>query len=84
MKTHNQIEQNIHKPTFKRISAQDLPILSKFFAKYPSRSCDFSIGGVLMWVDYYDYEMAIFNESLFIRGKDPVSGNKIYYRPIGR
>lgn len=83
MKTHNQIEQNIHKPTFKRISAQDLPILSKFFAKYPSRSCDFSIGGVLMWVDYYDYEMAIFNESLFIRGKDPVSGNMIYYRPIG-
>lgn len=83
MKTHNQIEQNIHKPTFRRISVQDLPILSKFFAQYPSRSCDFSIGGVLMWADYYDYEMAIFNESLFIRGKDPVSGNMIYYRPVG-
>lgn len=76
-------EPYIPSPTFKPLTAGDMPMLASFFKRYPSRSCDFSIGGTLMWADYYNYERAIYNGTLFIRGKDPVSGTTIYYCPVG-
>lgn len=32
------------------------------------RTCDFSIGGIYMWVDYFGYEYCIFQDTLFIKG----------------
>lgn len=32
------------------------------------RTCDFSFGGVLMWVAYYSYTYCIYRNTLFIRG----------------
>lgn len=68
---------------FKPISESEIPLLFKYFSAFPSRSCDFSIGGVLMWADYYGYEFAEYKDSLFIRGLDPETGKTIYYLPAG-
>lgn len=64
---------------FRSVVADDIPLLQTFFNKYPSRSCDFSIGGVMMWVDYFHYELALFGESLIIRGKMFGSNTRMYY-----
>lgn len=34
----------------------------------PGRTTDFSYAGVLMWVDFFNYEYAIINDTLFIKG----------------
>lgn len=83
MKTHN--TPNIWSDTlvFHSITMDTLPLLSHYFNRYPSRSCDFSIAGVMMWTEYYSYEYAEFAETLFIRGIDPESGMMLYYRPVG-
>lgn len=69
---------------FNPITDKTLPVLEKYFRAYPSRSCDFSIAGVMMWAEYYSYEYAESSDTLFIRGIDPDSGVMIYYNPIGK
>lgn len=65
------------------VGMADIPMLKEFFKTYPSRSCDFSLGGVLMWRDYFDYHYAVAADSLFIIGKAPDSDTAIFYEPRG-
>lgn len=68
---------------FRPVEFRDIPLLTEFFNRYPSRSCDFSVGGVLMWADYFDYRIAVQDDSLLICGTDPTSGDKLFYAPCG-
>ena len=55
-------------PEFKKIKAEDMPLIWEFLKNEPGRTTDFSYGGVLMWVDYFKYEYSIYKETLFIKG----------------
>lgn len=68
---------------FRPVEFRDIPLLTEFFNRYPSRSCDFSVGGVLMWADYFDYRIAIHENSLLIAGTDPADKKNIFYAPCG-
>ena len=68
---------------FRPVSEDDIPLLRCFFDKANSRSNDFSVGGLLMWVEYFDYEIAVVEDSLIIKGRDPESGKLIFYQPCG-
>lgn len=57
-----------HSLNFKRISHKDMPIIWNFLRKESGRTTDFSYGGVLMWIDYFHYEYAVFNDTLFLKG----------------
>lgn len=50
-----------------------------------SRTCDYTLAGLLMWADYFKYEYAVFDETLFVMG---VAENDVTRRafsaPIGR
>lgn len=46
------------------------------------RTCDFSYGGLLMWAPYFDYEYAIVDDTLFIKGRDE-SGQESFNVPLG-
>lgn len=35
-----------------------------------SRTCDYTLAGLLMWADYFKYEYAIIDNTLFIKGTD--------------
>lgn len=70
--------------SFKAITDMDIPVLVDILNRYPTRSCDFSIGGILMWKDYFRYEMAILDDILFLRGFDPDKKINLYYHPVGR
>ena len=70
-KTRCQRNCNSEKPRlgdFKKITPQDMPEIWKYLQSEPGRTTDFSYGGVLMWVDYFNYEYSICNETLFIKG----------------
>lgn len=61
-----------HKSTpildFKHIEHQDMKLIFPFLMTEPGRTTDFSYAGILMWVDYFKYEYAIINDTLFIKG----------------
>lgn len=70
---------------FKKITLDDIPVLREFFPMEYSRTCDFTVGGTLMWTDYFDYSYCIVDGTLFMKG---VTENDIsrpaFSIPIGR
>ncbi|MDE6339357.1 MAG: phosphatidylglycerol lysyltransferase domain-containing protein [Muribaculaceae bacterium] len=83
MKTYQHATTWITSLMFRPITVEAISLLNEYFNKYPSRSCDFSLAGVMMWVEYYNYEFAECHDTLFIRGIDPESGVMVYYQPLG-
>lgn len=53
---------------FKKIESSDMARIWPFLAKAPGRTTDYSYGGLLMWVDYFNYEYTIVRDTLFIKG----------------
>lgn len=56
---------------FKRVTLDDIPAINAVLrdtAWVSSRTCDYSIGGIFMWIDYFDYSYCIVNDTLFIKG----------------
>lgn len=53
---------------FKRIGIEDMETIRRFMSYNPNRTCDYTIGGVFMWIDYFDYEYCVADDTLFIKG----------------
>lgn len=53
---------------FRPITHTDMEQIFSFLQMEPGRTTDFSYAGVLMWVDYFKYEFAIAQDTLFIKG----------------
>lgn len=53
---------------FRPITHADMEKIWPFLTREHGRTTDFSYGGLLMWVDYFKYEYAIFRDTLFIKG----------------
>lgn len=68
---------------FQPVNIKDIPSLNRVFGRFASRSCDYTIGGLLMWVEYFDYEIAFVEESLVIKGRNPENNELIFYAPCG-
>lgn len=79
----NLYTETIQTLQFRDVTDSDILLLNDFFQRYPSRSCDFSIGGVLIWKNFYDYKIAIVDGSLIIMGTWPDSDMRIFYEPRG-
>lgn len=70
---------------FKPITKASMMEIMPYLEKEGSRTCDFSYGGILMWVDLFNYEYAIFDETLFIQGDSIFkSGNRAFSIPVGK
>lgn len=66
---------------FKTADMSALEILTTFLNRFPSRSSDYSIGGILLWTKYFDYKYCIFNDTLFLRGSD--NRGWFFHQPLG-
>ncbi len=53
---------------FKEITLADLPQINRILQMADSRTCDYTIGGIYMWIDYFKYSYCIYNDTLFIKG----------------
>lgn len=54
---------------FSPITPADMPLVWSYLQREPGRTCDFSFGGVLMWIDVFRYEMAVCRDTLFVKGR---------------
>lgn len=66
---------------FRSISYADIPVILEHIKRYPSKSDDFSIGGIMMWVDYYNYQYCIVEDTLFIKAQE--GDDVFFYMPLG-
>lgn len=53
---------------FKKVTHSDMPLIWEFLEREKGRTTDFSYGGLFMWVDVFNYEYAVLNDTLFIKG----------------
>lgn len=71
---------------FKPVTLDDIRPIRDILLRYAtSRTCDFSIGGIFMWIDYFDYKYCILDDTLFIKGvtEDDVT-RPAFSLPIGK
>lgn len=70
---------------FKHITFNDARALAPLLAMSTSRTCDFTLGGMIMWADYFNYDMAIYRDTLFVRGvtEDDIS-HTAFSMPVGK
>ncbi|MDE6556810.1 MAG: phosphatidylglycerol lysyltransferase domain-containing protein [Duncaniella sp.] len=63
----------------------DVERMRPIFAMSDSRTCDFTVGGTLMWAEYFDYSICIIDDTLFIKGvtEDDVT-RPAFSLPVGR
>jgi hypothetical protein len=54
---------------FKIVEAEDIPVISKFLLTQNFRTCDFSIGGMFMWRNYFVTSYLIHEDCLFFKIK---------------
>ena len=69
---------------FHPIGINDLPLINSLLQGVYSRTCDYTVGGIMMWVDYFDYEYCVEDNTLFIKGR--VENNRsetAFMLPIG-
>jgi hypothetical protein len=70
---------------FKRITPDNMQLVWSFLQRESGRTTDFSYGGTLMWVDYFHYEFAILNDTLFIKGRVESDVSKVAFSlPVGK
>ena len=67
---------------FKPLSISDIETVAPFFSLLKSRTCDYTVGGMFMWRDYYHIEFAISNGIFFSRLFDE-DRRPHYNMPIG-
>lgn len=73
------------KLNFKKITHADMPLIWEFLKDEPGRTTDFSYAGLFMWVDFFNYEYAIYRDTLYIKGLVENDRTKpAFSLPIGR
>lgn len=68
--------------SYSRVDADCIPKLRPFFDHQSSRNCDYTIGVVYMWRDFFHTEYAIADDMLFLRMCDD-KGNIFHLVPVG-
>ncbi|MDE6049070.1 MAG: phosphatidylglycerol lysyltransferase domain-containing protein [Paramuribaculum sp.] len=54
--------------SFKAMSTEDIARTTPFLKLAGTRACDFTVGGMFMWADWFRYRMCIVNDTLFVKG----------------
>ena len=70
---------------FHRLTFNSLSLILPYLKQSGSRSCDYTVGGIYMWIDYFKYHYCIFRNTLIIKGvaEDDVK-RTAFSLPIGK
>lgn len=54
--------------TFRPVTEADIDAINSIVNNAQSLTCDYTIGGILMWASYFNYSFCIYRRTLFIMG----------------
>ncbi|MDD2962205.1 MAG: phosphatidylglycerol lysyltransferase domain-containing protein [Muribaculaceae bacterium] len=75
------IEESLH---FEDFTIDSISHILPYLKDFESNTCDFSIGGIYMWIDYFKYKYCIVNDTLFIMGREEDDTSKVAFSvPVG-
>ncbi len=69
--------------TFRKLTLQDRPVIAPFFAYSAARVNDYTVGGTVLWREYFRMEYAVWQETLIIRMRY-YDGESGFLYPVGR
>lgn len=61
--------QTLQALDFRPVTTADLPLVAHYLAQTDSRTCDYTIGGIYLWIDVFNYEISEADDILLIRGR---------------
>ncbi|MBD5180302.1 MAG: DUF2156 domain-containing protein [Bacteroidales bacterium] len=71
--------------TFRSMTTDSISEIMPLLRASRTRANDFSIGGLLMWTDYFHYEYCIYGDTLFIKGVSEIHPElPAFSLPVGR
>lgn len=71
--------------SFRPLTSADIARVRPFVAANIYRTCDYTLGGIFMWVDYFGYEFCILDDTLFIKGiSEKYPDRQAFSLPLGR
>jgi hypothetical protein len=69
---------------FRHITVDDITTLRPLLANSGYRSCDYTIGGLLLWADYLNYSYCVCDGTLFVMGlSEADTASRAFSLPIG-
>lgn len=69
---------------FKPVEYKDTDMLRRFLCNAPTKSCDFTVGGIVIWKEFFKYEFCVLENTLFIKSLcEDGSGRESFLIPIG-
>lgn len=81
----NQSRREIAKDLFKPVETGDISVIRPYLHNNTDRTCDYTIGGIFMWTDYFDYEYCIIEDTLFIKGVSESHPERVAFSlPMGK
>jgi hypothetical protein len=70
--------------TFKPVSVDSVAEIRAVLQRAQSRSCDYTVGGLFLWIGWFNYEYCIVDNTLFIKGLSESDANvTAFSMPIG-
>ena len=67
---------------FKQLTMDQISLVQPYFRQMRSRTCDFTVGGMFMWRNYYHMEYAVVDGTFYSRLHDQ-DGQVYYNLPLG-
>lgn len=69
---------------FHRILPGDFGDIARMMSLSDSRTCDYTFGGIALWVNYFDYRIAIADNTLYVcGGREDDLNIRAYAMPVG-
>lgn len=68
---------------FKQLELEDIPILKPYFLRHGSDICDYTIGGMFLWREFYKMEYAIEGDTCYSRVHNEQNTKILYNLPMG-
>ena len=69
---------------FKDITLDSIDEIRPFLFKQNYRTCDYTIGGIMMWSEFFDYKYCIYKDMLYIIGNSAKNyADKSFAVPVG-
>jgi uncharacterized protein len=80
------IEESFKSPLkFKELTINSLPLIYPYLQASGSMSCDYTAGGLYMWIDYFKYKYCIHEDTLLIKGvAEDNRKQRAFSLPIGK
>lgn len=69
---------------FHSITREDFGDIAHFMQLSDSRTCDYTLGGIVLWADHFNYRIAIADNTLYVRGgREDNLSVAAYAMPVG-